>query len=207
MDHRSDRPVAANAGIVSDDAGAAELSAAFESCRDYLLLAAEAELDRNLQGKAGASDLVQQTYLEAQRDFLQFRGTTREELVAWLLQILLHNAANFRRFYRGTAKRQIDRERSIHDPESVSLTYLARLQSHSTSPSGRAARIEEAAILAKMLHRLPEDYRRVLILRHWEEKTFSEIGSLMQRSPDAARMLWWRACDRLALELESVDAE
>src|SRR5450755_4190289 len=50
------------------------LGLVLEICRNYLLEIANAELGEDLQAKAGGSDLVQQTFLEAQRDFGQFRG-------------------------------------------------------------------------------------------------------------------------------------
>src|SRR5262249_46357722 len=85
----------------------ADLGQALELGRKYLLLVAERELDADVQAKGGASDLVQETFLEAQRDFAQFRGTTEAELLAWLRQMLLHNIANFTRRYRGTGKRAV----------------------------------------------------------------------------------------------------
>ena len=51
--------------------------------------------------------------LEAYRDFHKFRGNTEAEWLAWLRKILAHNAANFVRHYRGTAKRQAHREVSL----------------------------------------------------------------------------------------------
>src|SRR6516164_8048548 len=91
--------------------GSAEaLGEALEACRGYLLLIARRELGPDLQAKAGASDLVQQTFLEAQRDFAGFHGDTKAELLAWLRRLLLNNLANFARDYRETAKRHIGRE-------------------------------------------------------------------------------------------------
>src|SRR5947209_3557782 len=54
-----------------------------EACRGYLLLIGQRELDPALRAKGGASDLVQQTFLEAQRDFARFRGATEADLLAW----------------------------------------------------------------------------------------------------------------------------
>src|SRR5262249_21485567 len=71
-----------------------------EACRDYLLLVANKELDPQLQPKGGASDLVQQTFLEAQRDFARFAGNSEEELLAWLRRLLLNNLGDFTRRYR-----------------------------------------------------------------------------------------------------------
>jgi RNA polymerase sigma-70 factor (ECF subfamily) len=70
------------------------------------------------------------------------------------------------------------------------------------SPSGEAMEHEQDQALQAALGRLPEDYRRVIALRHQEDLSFEEIGRLLQRSPDAARKLWARAIERLQEELE-----
>src|SRR5262245_49915002 len=81
-----------------------------QACRHYLLLVAEQNLDSDLRDKVAASDLVQDTCLEALRDFgRQFRGDTEEELLAWLKRILLNNLANQVRRYRGTEMRDVRR--------------------------------------------------------------------------------------------------
>jgi DNA-directed RNA polymerase specialized sigma24 family protein len=66
-----------------------------EACRRYLLLIADRELDPALKAKGGASDLVQQTFLEAHRDFGRFHGDSEEQLLAWLRQPLRYNLADF----------------------------------------------------------------------------------------------------------------
>ena len=55
-----------------------------ECCRQYLLSVANAELDAHLRTKAGASDLVQETFLEAVRIVDRFHGDSLEELRLWL---------------------------------------------------------------------------------------------------------------------------
>src|SRR5215831_501032 len=92
----------------------AALGEALESCRGYLLLVAQRELDPQLRAKGGASDLVQETFIDAHRDFAQFHGTTEAELLAWLRQVLLNKVSNFGRHFRGTAKRDIGREIPYH---------------------------------------------------------------------------------------------
>src|SRR5271156_1601698 len=91
-------------------AGSSEaLGQVLEACRGYLLLIAQQELDTKLQAKGGASDLVQQTFLEAQRDFAAFQGTTHAALLAWMRQLLVNNLANFRRDLHRD-KRRVTRE-------------------------------------------------------------------------------------------------
>lgn len=86
------------------------LGQALEGCRGYLLHVAFQEMDPELLSKAGASDLVQETFLEAQRDFARFQGEDETALLAWVKAILKNNIANFTRQYKQTGKRSIERE-------------------------------------------------------------------------------------------------
>src|SRR5262245_43271461 len=65
-----------------------------ESYRNYLALLARGQIGQRLQGKVDASDLVQETFLEAHRDFGAFRGRNEREFVSWLRRILACNLAN-----------------------------------------------------------------------------------------------------------------
>ena len=177
-----------------------------EGCRQYLLLVADRGLAADLQSKAGASDLVQETLMEAHQAFGRFEGNTEEELSAWLGKILRNNLANFQRRYRQTEMRQVVREISL-EGNGFADGEEKLLEADTTSPSGKAIRKEDAGRVEQALERLPEDYHRVVILRHREERSFPEIGRLMDRSPDAARMLWWRAFERLADQLEGRELE
>jgi RNA polymerase sigma-70 factor (ECF subfamily) len=158
-------------------------------------------LDPELHAKGGASDLVQETFLEAQRDFVRFQGKSEEELLAWLRQILLNNVANFTRRFYGTGKRQLGREVPVGTDDS-SLSPGPVLPDSRLTPSSQAVEREQAQALQQALERLPEDYRQALVLRYLEGRSFEEIGQRMNRSPDAARKLWSRALEKLRQEWE-----
>jgi RNA polymerase sigma-70 factor (ECF subfamily) len=179
------------------------LGHALEPWRRYLLGVAEHELEADLRAKGGASDLVQETFLEAQRDFKRFQGSSPEELRAWLRQVLLNNVGAFARRYRNTSKRKIAREIAIAGADSAA-NPAAGLAGSTLSPSGVAMEHEQALALRAALDRLPDDYRRVIALRYLEERSFDDIGRLMDRSPDAARKLWARAMERLREEWEGL---
>ena len=196
----SDRAGDAAQSLAAARGGSREaLGQVLETFRAYLLLVADRELDPKLRAKGGASDLVQETFLEAQRDFAGFQGDSPEELRAWLRRLLLNNVANFTRQYRDRAKRDVGREVSLQAGDS-SHERGAGLATDTPSPSGQAMAHEQAEVLARAMARLPPDYRRVLVLRHEEQLTFEEIGQRMQRTANAARMLWLRAVERLQKE-------
>ena len=67
-------------GVLLQSARAGEgaaLGRLLEPYRNYLTLLARLQVGRRLQGKVDASDLVQETFMEAHRDFDRFRGPPR----------------------------------------------------------------------------------------------------------------------------------
>ena len=169
-----------------------------ENYRLYLLQIANQQIPTDLCGKAGGSDLVQQTFLEAQRDFGAFQGTTEAEWVGWLRRILLHNLANLVQQYRATGKRDVAREIALGADGGVD-----GLPGTDLSPSGTALAREADVALEAALARLPAEYRQVIVWRNRERLSYAEMGALLHRSAEAARKLWCRAVERLQEELGS----
>jgi RNA polymerase sigma-70 factor, ECF subfamily len=168
-----------------------------EHYRNYLRLVARSMIGSTLRIKLESSDLVQDTFLKAHRDFAQFAGRTERELVAWLRQILAHSLANQVKHHRGQGRdhrRQESLERLL---EQSSLAIRDALAAHAPSPSETASRHEEATLLAEAVNRLPTDYREAFVLRTLEHVPFEEVAARMGRSIGAVRMLWARAVRRL----------
>jgi RNA polymerase sigma-70 factor (ECF subfamily) len=174
-----------------------------EECRDYLLLVADRELDPALRAKGGASDLVQETFLDAQRDFPRFHGDSETELLAWLRRLLRNNLVSFTRLYRETKKRHVGHEVRLGGDDSARAAGEG-LAAEDPSPSRQAMAHENSQAIQQALARLPEDYHRVLLLRYQEELSFEEIGQRMGRTANGARKLWLRAIKRLQEETEGM---
>jgi RNA polymerase sigma-70 factor, ECF subfamily len=173
-----------------------------ELYRNYLALLARLQIGRRLQRKADASDLVQEAFLEAYRDFPQFRGTTEAELVGWLRQILATSLADLARRYGGTQRRDLRRERQLAAELDQSSRLVDRgLIAPQSSPSAQAARREQAVLLADALGQLPADYSEVLILCHFEGLSFPDVARRMGRSLDSVKNLWARALAQLRRSL------
>jgi RNA polymerase sigma-70 factor (ECF subfamily) len=166
-----------------------------ERCRKYLLLVANRELDPDLLAKVGPSDLVQETFLEAQQDFGRFDGGSETELLAWLRCILLNNLASVTRHYCQTDMRLLAREIPMGDPEASELRN--GLEDEASSPSSHIGAQEEDAQLQRALGQLPLQYRQVVGWRNYDRLSFPEIGARLGCSPAAARKLWGRAIEYL----------
>jgi RNA polymerase sigma-70 factor (ECF subfamily) len=173
-----------------------------ELYRNYLRLQARTLIGRALQVRLDPSDLVQETFLEAARDFAAFVGTTEAELIAWLRQILIRNLADQVRHSQAD-KRDVRRQESLEVllEQSRQAAEQALAQA-SSSPSAQARRREQAVLLADAFEALAPDYREVILLRHVEHLKFEEIATRMGRSAGAVRMLWTRALERLHRLLE-----
>ncbi len=194
----SDRSDSVGSWLTEARAGSPDaLGKLLEACRLYLLQVANGEMESRLQTKVGASDLVQETYIEAQRIFDRFGGKSPAELRAWLRAILLNKLATATRQYRDTAKRQIGREIPI-DPEASRPIDPAAPIATASSIMIRQERMES---LMAALGRLPEDYRQVIVWRQVENLSFEEMAARLERSVDAVRKLWWRALQQLQKEL------
>jgi DNA-directed RNA polymerase specialized sigma24 family protein len=96
---------------------------------DYLRLLARLQLDSRLQAKLDASDVVQQTLLQAHEHRAQFRGESEAELAGWLRTILGNVlAAAIRRF--AADARDLGRERSLQDSLAESSAAPKQMTDH-----------------------------------------------------------------------------
>lgn len=169
-----------------------------EGCRKYLLLVANEALDSDLRPKGGASDLVQDTFVGAHRDFAEFHGSTEPELLAWLTKILTNRISNNVRHYRYTHKRDVAREVSLEagfDPQGLA-------PNQEIGPDQAAIAQDEAGRLKRAIASLPEPLREVLVLRTWERRSFAEVAARLNGTPESVRKLWGRAVRQLQEELD-----
>ena len=176
----------------------------FARYRNYLHLLAQGQMGRHLRGKCDASDLVQQTLLEAHRDFDAFHGRQEPELLGWLRRILAHNLFNAARHFAARqrdAAREVSLDQLRQGLDQSSLSLGRCLAAGTPSPSEAAACDESAVRLADTLTRLPEDYREVLALRVFEGLPAEEVARRMGRTAGAVRMLQMRALAALRDEL------
>jgi RNA polymerase sigma-70 factor (ECF subfamily) len=173
-----------------------------ELYRNYLRLVARSMMGSALRVKVEPSDLIQETFLKAHRDFAAFVGQGEREFVAWLRSILARTLADQVKYHRRKG-RDLGRQESLDLLlEQSGLAIENALASHGGSPSERASRREQAVLLADAVSQLPPEYREVFILRTLEHVPFSEIAPKMGRSVGAVRMLWARALEKLNRILE-----
>lgn len=187
------------------DGDSAALGELLENFRNYLLFLARLQIDPRICGKLDASDIVQETFLEAYQAFPKFRGTTEETFLAWLRQILSTTLASAVRYYVGTKQRDVRLEREIFQRMDQSSMFWNQLVSNVSTPSLKISRKEMETQLAEAMLKLPDHYRTVLRLRHTESLSFQEIAHQMDRTVDSVQKIWVRALAQLRDLVESDD--
>jgi RNA polymerase sigma-70 factor (ECF subfamily) len=148
--------------------------------RAYLRVLAERQIGGELARRVDASDVVQQTMLEAQRAFGDFHGTTEPQFMVWLVQLLNRNVRDNVRDHLLTARRAAGRQSLESD------TVAWRTDSpEQSSPNQRSMRGEDAIRLAAALEHLLEDQRTAVRLRHLEGWSLAEIAQHLGCTPAA----------------------
>jgi RNA polymerase sigma-70 factor (ECF subfamily) len=187
--------------VVTVNHAAENIEDVVERYRQYLVMLADRQLDSRLRGKLDASDVVQQTLLEAHQNREQFRGAHEAELVAWLRKILAHNLLDAMRGLR-REKRDVAREQSINAAiEQSSVRLEGWLADEQSTPSQKLVRQEEAIRLADTMARLPDAQREALILKNWHGWTVAEIAQHMGRTSAAVAGLLKRGLKQLRQQL------
>ena len=162
--------------------------------RGYLKAIAHRRMTVGLAGRMDASDLVQQTMLEAHQGLQQFLTEDQEHLRATLRKILTCNVANAIRDHVFTEKRDARRE----NPESGQLALVA---GSLTSPSMNLVRAETAERFVALIDELPEDQATAIRMRYFESASVGEIGAALGRSRGAAAGLLKRGLSEIRREL------
>lgn len=177
----------------------------------YLRVIVAAQIGARVRARIDPSDVVQETFFEAHRDFGKFRGETPAEFVAWVRQILVNNVLRVVEQHIQADKRDIRREVPLEELGRRLDRSTARLESllavHADSPSACAAKHEHELLLAEALATLSADHRDVIVLRHFEGLAFDEVATRMGRSAGAVRMLWMRALQSLGEKLGKVNLD
>lgn len=166
--------------------------------RGYLRILAGREIGCQLQGKVGASDVVQEAFLHAHRQFPNFEGTQVVQFEKWLRTILAGTMANTLRHYLGTQARNPLLEHDVlvrFDQSNCSLSQM--IADPQSSPSQHVQKKELGGLVAMSLAQLPQDYQDVLMMRHLDGLTFPQIAQKMQRSVDSVEKLWLRGITKL----------
>ncbi|MFA9559528.1 RNA polymerase sigma factor [Evansella sp. AB-rgal1] len=135
-----------------------------------------------------SEDLTQEVFYEAIKSFATFSGNAT--MKTWLFSIAKNMLRKFYRSkkYKEMLESKIQQERK--DSESVEENVVKK---------------EEGELLRSLITNLEEHSKEVVILRAYGELSFQEIGVLLNKSENYARVTFHRAKLKLHKELKKYE--
>jgi RNA polymerase sigma-70 factor (ECF subfamily) len=183
------------------------LSALFSRHRPRLRRMVELRLDRRLQARIDASDVIQEAYVEVVVRLNEYLGEPSYPLFLWLRLIVGERLLKLHRRHLGTQMRDAGREVSLYRgalPEASSAALAAQLLGQHTSPTQAAVRAERMIRLQEALNTLDAMDREVLSLRHFEELSLAETALSLGIEESATAKRYIRALKRLKATLANM---
>jgi len=170
--------------------------------RPYLRLVAGRRLPRLVQQRVDASDIVQQTLVDAVRGLPDFRGQTEPEFTAWMMRLLERNLLMSVR-NNTLGKRDIRLEQDWADGSGSAVLMWQSIAADGSSPMSSVFRGEAALHLAIALEKLPVDQRTAVEMRYIGQQSLQAIANEMQRTVGSVAGLIRRGVEALETHLPS----
>src|SRR5947209_10412861 len=182
------------------DGDPAALAELFSRYRDRLRRMVELRLDRRLQARVDASDVIQDAYLEVAQRLESYLGDPKLPFFLWLRLVVGDHLLEQYRRHLGTHMRDAGLEVSLYRgalPAASSAALAAQLLGQQTSPTQAVARAERLLRVQEALNSLDPIDREILSLRHFEQLSRSEAAQALGIEEAAAAKRYVRALKRL----------
>ena len=156
-------------------------------------------IDRRLAARVDPSDVVQEALADAARRLGEFLRDRPLPFYPWLRQLALERLADLHRRHVRTQKRSVRREEARLDflPDDSVEGLARRLEARGSSPSAGLHRRDVKERVRAALARLAERDREVLLLRHVEQLSVTEIAAVLGVGEGAVKVRCVRALERL----------
>lgn len=161
-------------------------------------------MDRVVQRRVDASDIVQDVLVEANRRLGDYLANPTMPFRLWLRHMVRDRVIDAHRRHRVASSRSLDREVPLGgDGESASLAGpVDRLEDRELTPQAAATWHELERRFAAAVDRLEDDDRQIVLLRHFEHLSTAEAAGVLGLTKPAAGMRYLRAMRRLRTLLD-----
>jgi RNA polymerase sigma-70 factor (ECF subfamily) len=203
-DPADDATVLLERAIAGDECA---LAALFDGYRNRLRRMIRLRLDRRLQGRIDASDILQETYIELKQRLPEFARESSYPFALWLRLLAGQKLMAVHRRHLKAKIRDAGREVSLHHgpfPQASSVSLAAQLLGKLTSASKAAIRAEQRLIVQEGINSLDPIDREVLTLRHFEHLSNDETALVLGLTKAGASNRYIRALKRLKQILSTV---
>ncbi|MEZ6015185.1 MAG: sigma-70 family RNA polymerase sigma factor [Planctomycetota bacterium] len=177
-----------------------QLGALLEAYRGRLERMVGLRLDPKLQGRVDAADVLQETFIEVAQRLPRYLEAQDLPFFVWVRYLAAQKLMQLHRAHLGVGARAVGREVPLSPrlgPDASSLAAADVYLAHSETPSRVVAAGEERERVRSALDELGDLDREVLVLRHFEQLSNTEVAAVLELSPGAASARYVRALQRL----------
>ena len=185
-----------------DNSGLADL---FTRHRPRLWRMVSFRMHPKLRGRIDPDDVLQDAYMRALDRVEHLLASSASSTYVWFRLLVCQTLADLHRRHFGAAKRSSAREFSINgrwSPQETSSSLSCYLKADGTSPSSTLGRAERAQQVDTVLQSMDPIDREVVVLRHFEQLSNTEIAAVLEMSEQAASARYVRALQKLKRVLE-----
>ena len=162
-------------------------------------------MDRVVQHRVDASDIVQDVMLEANRRLGDYLANPTMPFQLWLRHMARDRLIDAHRRHRVAANRSVDREVSLSaggGDDRSAADGVAGIADRELTPAAAATWHELERRFAAAVEQLEDDDRQIVLLRHFEHLSTADAAAALGLSKPAAGMRYLRAMRRLRVLLE-----
>ena len=160
-------------------------------------------MDRAVQRRVDASDIVQDVLVEANRRLGDYLANPTMPFGLWLRHMARDRLIDAHRRHRVASTRSVDREVPLAPPgDDAAADPVAGLVDRELTPAAAATWRELERRFAAAVEQLDEADREIVLLRHFEHLSTAEAAEALGLSKPAAGMRYLRAMRRLREFLE-----
>jgi RNA polymerase sigma-70 factor (ECF subfamily) len=168
--------------------------------RDALRRMVELRLDRRIQQRIDASDIVQEVMIEANRRLEQYLATPAMPFHLWLRQMARDRIIDAHRRHRASGKRSVDREQAMAAPASLdrsTMELAGQLCDPELTPAAAATMQELQRRFQAALETMEDHDREIVLMRHFEQLSNQDAARTLGLTEPAASMRYLRAIRKL----------
>jgi len=183
------------------------LAELFSRERDRLWRLIHFRLAEPLRGRMGPDDVLQEAFLAATQRLKHYADGPASSPFIWLRMIVNQTLIDLHRHHLGAQRRDAGCEVAIDGlpyGQATSASVALRLVGQFTSPSRAAAQADLLGLVQNAIEQMDPIDREVLVLRHFEDLTNSEVAEALGIEQDAASVRYIRALRRLKSILAQV---
>lgn len=178
--------------------------------RDALRRMIDMRMDKVIQRRVDASDIVQDVMIEANRRLTDYLANPVMPFHLWLRSMAHDRLIDAHRRHRDAARRSIDREQPLVAAKFLDQSTMdlgVNLADKEMTPAAAATWHELQRRFQNAIDTLEDQDREVILMRHFEHLGNSDVAAALGLSEPAAGMRYMRAMRKLREKLQEFDDE